>query len=556
MAITQIISSLGTPPLLGQPQEEFDLNTSNFISGISAMTSEVNSWSTQANSTATNINDDVAILQPYLTDIDTVSSNISDINTAATGISNINTVATDIIEVGIIATNITNINTAATNNTNISTVATNITSVNNVSDNMTSVTNALANANNASDSASEALGYKNDTQGIYDDFDLKYLGSKSTAPTTDNQGNALIEGQLYYNLSNNGFYVYSGTAWVSATFVPTAVATTSSDGLMSSEDKVKSDNITSVDTTASGYRSTTIGEGTIASESHSIAMGYSTTAGGVLSTASGFNTTSSGTSSFSMGEGTIASYTCSVAMGYYTISSGAESLSIGANSECSTNYSLGLGCSSVSVNQTNSNQNLKILLNGETGNGYFDGAADSGNADYAEYFESTSGTEIKAGYFVSFSINKNTIEVGNREILGITSATPAIIGDSSFHQWDGKYQKDKFGRYLIQDVEVEQLDYIDDSGSEVMKTVIMQDRILNDDYNGDTTYIPREDRPEWIPIGLLGKLYVYYASTEVLSVGDYVTSDINGKAIKCNRSDDCSYRVIEVKEDLVRVLFK
>ena len=47
----------------------------------------------------------------------------------------------------------------------------------------------------------------------YDDFDDRYLGSKSSPPTLDNDGNALIEGALYWNSVDNAMYAWTGSEW-------------------------------------------------------------------------------------------------------------------------------------------------------------------------------------------------------------------------------------------------------------------------------------------------------------------------------------------------------
>ena len=47
----------------------------------------------------------------------------------------------------------------------------------------------------------------------YDSFDDRYLGSKSTAPTLDNDGNALITGAIYWNSVTNAMYAWTGSAW-------------------------------------------------------------------------------------------------------------------------------------------------------------------------------------------------------------------------------------------------------------------------------------------------------------------------------------------------------
>ena len=47
----------------------------------------------------------------------------------------------------------------------------------------------------------------------YDNFDDRYLGSKSSAPSVDNDGNALLEGALYWNSVDNAMYAWTGTEW-------------------------------------------------------------------------------------------------------------------------------------------------------------------------------------------------------------------------------------------------------------------------------------------------------------------------------------------------------
>lgn len=49
----------------------------------------------------------------------------------------------------------------------------------------------------------------------YDSFDDRYLGAKSSAPTLDNDGNALIEGALYWNSVAKAMLSWNGTAWAS-----------------------------------------------------------------------------------------------------------------------------------------------------------------------------------------------------------------------------------------------------------------------------------------------------------------------------------------------------
>jgi hypothetical protein len=47
----------------------------------------------------------------------------------------------------------------------------------------------------------------------YDNFDDRYLGAKSSAPTLDNDGDALIEGALYWNSVADTMFAWNGSAW-------------------------------------------------------------------------------------------------------------------------------------------------------------------------------------------------------------------------------------------------------------------------------------------------------------------------------------------------------
>lgn len=99
---------------------------------------------------------------------------------------------------------------AATSATNAATSATNA---------ATSATNAGTQATNAANSATAAATSATNAANSYDAFDDRYLGSKTTNPTLDNDGNALLTGALYWNSSANEMRVWTGSAWV-ATYLP------------------------------------------------------------------------------------------------------------------------------------------------------------------------------------------------------------------------------------------------------------------------------------------------------------------------------------------------
>ena len=77
----------------------------------------------------------------------------------------------------------------------------------------TSATSAAADAASATTSASSALTSATRAATTYDNFDDRYLGAKSTPPTLDNDGNALITGALYWNTPGATMFAWSGSAW-------------------------------------------------------------------------------------------------------------------------------------------------------------------------------------------------------------------------------------------------------------------------------------------------------------------------------------------------------
>jgi len=89
----------------------------------------------------------------------------------------------------------------------------------------TSASNAATSESNASTSASSASASATAAASSYDSFDDRYLGSKSSAPTLDNDGNALLTGALYWNSTSNNLFVWSGSAWTSAAFSISGIAT-------------------------------------------------------------------------------------------------------------------------------------------------------------------------------------------------------------------------------------------------------------------------------------------------------------------------------------------
>ena len=110
-------------------------------------------------------------------------------------------------------------------------------------------------------------------------------------------------------------------------------------------------------------------------------------------------------------------------------------------------------------------------------------------ADYAEYFEWADGNhenEDRRGLLVALDGDKIVPANGNG-FFGVISADPSVVGNSASLGWQGKFKRDVFGS-IIKDKDGKPL--------------------LSDDYDPETEYIPREVRPEWAPVGLVGRLAV------------------------------------------------
>lgn len=96
-----------------------------------------------------------------------------------------------------------------------------------VTSKQTTASNAATTATNQADLANSSRIAAQDAAAAaaasYDSFDDRYLGAKASDPTLDNDGNALIEGALYWNSTAKEMRTWNGTAWVT-TSVANAVS--------------------------------------------------------------------------------------------------------------------------------------------------------------------------------------------------------------------------------------------------------------------------------------------------------------------------------------------
>lgn len=109
---------------------------------------------------------------------------------------------------------------AATSETNAATSASAAaTSASNAASSATSAStaaiNAQAEASTATTAKNDAVTAKTAAETALDSFDDRYLGSKSSAPSVDNDGNTLLDGALYWDTTLNSLRVYDlgNTAW-------------------------------------------------------------------------------------------------------------------------------------------------------------------------------------------------------------------------------------------------------------------------------------------------------------------------------------------------------
>ncbi len=253
-------------------------------------------------------------------------------------------------------------------------------------------------------------------------------------------------------------------------------------------------------TVAAGSASHAEGINTTASGDHSHAEGNNTTASGLFAHAEGGDTTALGNFSHAEGLSTTASGSASHAEGLSADTNGHAGAHImGRFGEADTDYSWFL------ANGTDS-QNLglaaKILSNGE---GHAS-AWMTGGADYAELFETWDGNPVEPGYFITFGSGKKIRKATGADayILGVSAAASGYVGDAGELRWKDKYLADEWGRIRYHEVEVPELRRED--GMLLMPARVETQPMLNPAWDPERKYVPRAQRPEWVCVGLLGKL--------------------------------------------------
>jgi len=144
------------------------------------------------------------------------------ITTVAGQSAQISTVAGQSTQIGVLALRSADIAALGPISADITTVATNIGAVQSASVNALSAqaaaTSASVSALSATNSATSASASATAAAASYDSFDDRYLGSKSSPPSVDNDGAALLTGALYWNSTSSLLFIWTGSAWDQAAF--------------------------------------------------------------------------------------------------------------------------------------------------------------------------------------------------------------------------------------------------------------------------------------------------------------------------------------------------
>ena len=203
-----------------------DLSAINSLAGDLVAVNAVNSNTSNINTVAGAATSVTAVagaisavnaVSAALTAINSVSAALTAIGTVSTNIASVNAVsgvAANVTTVAGISGNVTTVAGISGNVTTVAGISANVTSVAGIAAavstnaaNITAIQNAAANASSAGTSATNAAN-------SYIAFANRFLGAKSSAPTLDNYGGALITGALYWDTTLTSIRAWSGSAWL------------------------------------------------------------------------------------------------------------------------------------------------------------------------------------------------------------------------------------------------------------------------------------------------------------------------------------------------------
>ena len=177
-------------------------SATNAAASASTASTQASNASTSATNAASSATSATASASTATTQASNASTSASNASTSASNASTSETNAA------------ASASTATTQATNAATSASNAS---------TSATNAASSASAASTSATNSAASATSAANSFDLFDDRFLGAKASDPTLDNDGNALVEGALYFNSTTDTSRVYNGTAWQNVAPVATTI---------------------------------------------------------------------------------------------------------------------------------------------------------------------------------------------------------------------------------------------------------------------------------------------------------------------------------------------
>jgi hypothetical protein len=168
-------------------------------------------------------------LEDNLVALNTLAQAINCLNNLCSNLTKLQNIDTNMTKLQNIDTNMTKLQNIDTNMLQLSSIYTNMASLQNIYTNMSSLLDinsqiiphlseillvddyagqvALDKTTVANDKASVAA-MKLAVETIYDTFDDRFLGTKTSDPTLDNDGNPLLDGAMYFNTSVTALKVY------------------------------------------------------------------------------------------------------------------------------------------------------------------------------------------------------------------------------------------------------------------------------------------------------------------------------------------------------------
>ena len=297
-------------------------------------------------------------------------------------------------------------------------------------------------------------------------------------------------------------------------------------------------------TVASGEASHAEGKCTTASGDGAHAEGFETEATRLYAHAGGFRSRATGYYSFAHGRNVEATMLGQFAIGVGNINEGEGQY---ANiTDTDGIFIVGNGTRVPETGQIETRSNaLRLTFGGDL---YIAGTYTNSGADYAECFEWADGNpnnEDRTGKFAVIENNKIRLAVSGdkKELMGVITAFPTVLGDSFDSYWHGKYVTDVYGRIQYETVEVPE--------QEDIPAHTEKRPIISPEFDETREYVSRAQRPEYGKFAMLGKLIVEDDGTCL--AGEYCVPNDSGIA---TRNYEGFYVMERIDETHIRIFVR